>query len=134
MVNPIEPFSVFAESLMPQLINHLRFSVAFGMICLTLCSGCAATQETGSRITPSDTAWIESGQTTRLDIVTEFGTPYMEYPETLPDKKVGRKALYYHTVFMTNRSMKIRRQELFWVRYDPAGVVVDFGIEIDMGH
>lgn len=116
-------------SLLSPLLNHLRFSVGFCLMCLSVCSGCVATQEMGQRITPSDTAWIEPGQTTRLNIVTTFGTPYMEYQETLSNKEVGRKALYYHMVIMTNRSGEVRRLELFWVRYDPGGLVVDFGIE-----
>ena len=116
-------------NLMSQHINHLRISVAFCLMYLFLCSSCVATQETGRRITASDTEWIEAGKTTRLNIVTEFGTPYLEYPETLPNKEVGRKALYYHMVTMTNRSGEARRLELFWVRYDPAGVVEDFGLE-----
>ena len=109
-------------SLLPPLLNHSRFSLALGMLCLTLCSSCIATHESGQRITPSDTTWIEPGQTTRLNIITEFGTPYMQYPETLPNKEVGRKALYYyHIVPMANRSTEVRRLELFCVRDDGAG-------------
>ena len=119
---------------MAQPTNYLKFSLAISLICLSLNASCVATHEARRPITSSDTAWIEAGKTTRFDITTAFGTPYMEYPETLQDNQVGRKALYYQMVTMADSTLAVTRQELFWVRYDPVGVVVDFGIEtINLG-
>ena len=52
--------------------------------------GCAI-GEAPQRIRPGDTAWIQKGQTTRAQVLEQFGQPNLTMPATEAEEKAGLK-------------------------------------------
>ena len=112
-----------------------------------------------AQITWEDTAWIQKGITTRTEVEAQFGSPNFEVPEyagstheasasskprsdkdspttkgIVSQSPEGTKATYVHPLSEAEISPSYAtaqtQQDRFWVKYDEANVVKDFGFTV----
>jgi|SRR5215217_2271171 len=122
--------------LMPRVVPVMLLFV------LAFFSYSCATAQQGKRITPDEAAWIETGRTTRAEVVARLGLPRVEFPQSSGFISVStttqlqghprlRKATYVSTHrdtagFPFYGDVGVTQSQ-FWVVYDDEGVVRDFG-------